>query len=128
MTPDPISSLMPLVSRDRRVVDAANPRPTRSCAEGGETRRRVTLGEGLMSTDPQSVDVLALDEALTRLAVLDPEQARIPSSSGAQSIARFSQARAMAHWRLTVAGKVATTSAVSSAAEGAVPRRVGSSS
>jgi RNA polymerase sigma factor (TIGR02999 family) len=38
---------------------------------------RVTLDESLVSAEPPGVDVLALDEALTRLAALDPEQARI---------------------------------------------------
>ena len=49
----------------------------RKAAKRGGAPNRVTLDEGLVSTEPRGVDVLALDEALTRLAALDPEQARI---------------------------------------------------
>jgi RNA polymerase sigma factor (TIGR02999 family) len=38
---------------------------------------RITLDERLLADPGQSIDVLALDEALTRLASLDPDQARI---------------------------------------------------
>ena len=38
---------------------------------------RVTLGEDVAVTDTREVDVLAVDEALSRLAVLDPQQARV---------------------------------------------------
>jgi RNA polymerase sigma factor (TIGR02999 family) len=38
---------------------------------------RVTLADNLAVTEPQEIDVLAVDEALTRLAALDPQQARI---------------------------------------------------
>jgi RNA polymerase sigma factor (TIGR02999 family) len=128
MTPDPISSLMPLVYDELRRIAAgyirrerpgqtlqatalvneafvrlASEQPrsfvnrqhflaiaalsmrqilvqrarARKAAKRGGAPQRVTLGEGLVLTDPRSIDVLALDEALTRLAVLDPEQARI---------------------------------------------------
>jgi RNA polymerase sigma factor (TIGR02999 family) len=40
-------------------------------------KARITLDEGLLGGAEQSVDLLALDEALERLAALDPEQARI---------------------------------------------------
>ena len=49
----------------------------RKAAKRGGAPNRVTLDEGLVSTEPRGVDVLALDEALTRLAALDSEQARI---------------------------------------------------
>lgn len=49
----------------------------RKAAKRGGAPHRVTLGEGLIALQPPDVDVLALDEALTRLAALDPEQARI---------------------------------------------------
>ena len=49
----------------------------RKAAKRGGAPDRVTLDESLMATEPPGVDVLALDEALTRLAALDPEQARI---------------------------------------------------
>jgi RNA polymerase sigma factor (TIGR02999 family) len=38
---------------------------------------RVTLADNVAVTEPQEIDVLAVDEALTRLAALDPQQARI---------------------------------------------------
>jgi RNA polymerase sigma-70 factor, ECF subfamily len=40
-------------------------------------KARVTLDEALVHGGEQSVDLLALDSALERLAALDPEQARI---------------------------------------------------
>ena len=40
-------------------------------------KARVTLDEALVRGGEQSVDLLALDSALERLAALDPEQARI---------------------------------------------------
>ena len=43
---------------------------------GGE-RQRVTLDEALVRGGEQSVDLIALDQALDRLAALDPEQARL---------------------------------------------------
>ena len=49
----------------------------RKAAKRGGEPRRVTLDEGLVSAAAPDVDMLALDEALTRLAALDPEQARI---------------------------------------------------
>jgi len=49
----------------------------RKAAKRGGAPDRVTLDEGLVTAEPPGVDVLALDEALTRLAALDPEQARI---------------------------------------------------
>jgi len=38
---------------------------------------RVTLAEDVSAVEPQEVDVLAIDDALTRLAALDPQQARV---------------------------------------------------
>ena len=43
---------------------------------GGE-RQRVTLDEALVRGGERSVDLIALDQALDRLAALDPEQARL---------------------------------------------------
>jgi RNA polymerase sigma factor (TIGR02999 family) len=43
---------------------------------GGE-RHRVTLDEGLVAGGERSIDLLALDQALDRLAALDPAQARL---------------------------------------------------
>jgi len=49
----------------------------RKAAKRGGAPERVTLDERHALAEPPGVDVLALDEALTRLATLDPEQARI---------------------------------------------------
>jgi RNA polymerase sigma factor (TIGR02999 family) len=38
---------------------------------------RITLAEDLASTEPREVDVLAVDGALSRLALLDAQQARV---------------------------------------------------
>ena len=51
----------------------------RKAAKRGGAPHRVTLDDRNIDQahSPADVDVLALDEALTKLAVLDPEQARI---------------------------------------------------
>ena len=49
----------------------------RKAAKRGGAPERVTLDERLMLDEPPNIDVLALDEALTRLAALDAELARI---------------------------------------------------
>src|SRR6478672_11615505 len=49
----------------------------RKAAKRGGAPERVTLDEGLILREAPSIDVLALDEALNRLAVLDSELARI---------------------------------------------------
>ncbi len=38
---------------------------------------RITLAEDVASAEPGEVDVLAVDDALSRLAALDPQQARV---------------------------------------------------
>ena len=49
----------------------------RNAQKRGGPRARVTLDEGLMAGGERSIDLVALDEALERLAALDPEQARL---------------------------------------------------
>ena len=49
----------------------------RGAAKRGGDRPRVTLDEGLVAGHDRSIDLLALDEALERLATMDPEQARL---------------------------------------------------
>jgi len=51
----------------------------RHAAKRGGAPQRITLDDSHLAADkgPGDIDVLALDEALTRLAALDPEQARI---------------------------------------------------
>lgn len=55
------------------LVDHARTRLARK-RDGG---LRVTLAEDLAIAEPRQVDVLAVDEALTRLAALDAQQARV---------------------------------------------------
>ena len=43
---------------------------------GGE-RQRITLDERLVPGSERSIDLIALDEALERLAAMDPDQARL---------------------------------------------------
>jgi RNA polymerase sigma factor (TIGR02999 family) len=49
----------------------------RRAAKRGGAPQRVTLGEAHGGSAEPEIDVLALDEALSRLEALDPEQARI---------------------------------------------------
>lgn len=58
----------------RILVDHARTRRARK--RGGE-RGRVTLDEGLKTDDRPVVDLVALDDALERLACIDPGQAQI---------------------------------------------------
>ena len=43
----------------------------------GDGARRISLDDALVLTDMPNVDLLALDEVLSRLAVLDPQQSRV---------------------------------------------------
>ncbi len=49
----------------------------RGAAKRGGARQRITLDEGLVAGGDRSIDLIALDEALQRLAELDPDQARL---------------------------------------------------
>jgi RNA polymerase sigma factor (TIGR02999 family) len=51
----------------------------RDAAKRGGRQVQVTLDEGLLAADPaaSAIDVIAIDRALTRLATLDAQQARI---------------------------------------------------
>ena len=49
----------------------------RDAQKRGGGRARVTLDEGLLAGDAQAVDLLAVDEALIRLASIDARQARL---------------------------------------------------
>jgi RNA polymerase sigma factor (TIGR02999 family) len=40
-------------------------------------KRNITLGEGMLASDPREVDLIALDAALDQLAAADPRQARM---------------------------------------------------
>jgi RNA polymerase sigma factor (TIGR02999 family) len=51
---------------------------TRHAAKRGRAPRQLTLGAAGAAADPEpAVDVLALDEVLTRLAAMDPEKGRL---------------------------------------------------
>jgi RNA polymerase sigma factor (TIGR02999 family) len=49
----------------------------RGALKRGGAQPRVTLDEALVAGGEQSIDLLALDRALEKLATLDPEQARL---------------------------------------------------
>lgn len=49
----------------------------RGAQKRGGARARVTLDEALVAGGERSIDLVALDEALQRLAAFDPEQARL---------------------------------------------------
>jgi RNA polymerase sigma-70 factor (ECF subfamily) len=49
----------------------------RHAQKRGGQRARATLDDALMAGGERSIDLLALDEALERLAAMDPEQARL---------------------------------------------------
>jgi RNA polymerase sigma-70 factor, ECF subfamily len=49
----------------------------RRAAKRGGAPQRVTLDDALLAGEGASVDILALDEALTRLAEIDPTQAKV---------------------------------------------------
>jgi RNA polymerase sigma factor (TIGR02999 family) len=51
-------------------------RARRAAKRGGQPEQ-VTLDDALLADAGASIDVLAIDEALTRLAALDPQQAKI---------------------------------------------------
>jgi len=56
------------------LVDRAR---ARAAAKRGGSRIRITLDEAVAAGSGAAIELLALDEALTRLAEFDPEQARI---------------------------------------------------
>lgn len=58
----------------RILVDHAR---AHAAGKRGDPARRVSLDEALVLTDMPNVDLLALDEVLTRLAALDPQQSRV---------------------------------------------------
>jgi RNA polymerase sigma factor (TIGR02999 family) len=64
------------ISMRRLLVERAR---ARGAAKRGGAKVQVTLDERLLvdDRDPDGVDLIALDRALTRLAELDPQQARI---------------------------------------------------
>lgn len=49
----------------------------RGAQKRGGARQRVTLDDALVAGGERSIDLIALDQALERLAVLDPEQGRL---------------------------------------------------
>jgi RNA polymerase sigma factor (TIGR02999 family) len=59
----------------RRVL--VNHAKARGAAKRGGGRLRLTLDESAAQDVPRDIDLVALDEALIRLAALDPEQARL---------------------------------------------------
>jgi RNA polymerase sigma factor (TIGR02999 family) len=58
----------------RILVDHAR---SRSAAKRGDGACRVTLDEGLVAQEQRDLDVVALDDALTNLGKIDPQQGKI---------------------------------------------------
>src|SRR5689334_15791586 len=58
----------------RILIDHAR---TRRRIKRGGVQHAVTLDEGMLAEQARSIDVMALDQALTRLAAIDPRQARV---------------------------------------------------
>jgi RNA polymerase sigma-70 factor, ECF subfamily len=58
----------------RILVDHAR---NRTAQKRGGRQTRVTLDEALASSGPRSLDLIALDDALSELARLDPQQSRV---------------------------------------------------
>lgn len=67
---------MGIAARSMRQILVERARARDATKRGGE-RRRVTLDESVAAGGPRDVDLLALDEALERLAARDPQHARI---------------------------------------------------
>jgi len=59
----------------RILIDHARRRASRR--RGGAAARRVPLDSGVLAAPTPSIDVLVLDEALSRLAAVSPRQARV---------------------------------------------------
>ncbi len=49
----------------------------RDAQKRGGDRARVTLDEGLVAEEQRSIDLLAVDEALNKLATIDPQRAKL---------------------------------------------------
>lgn len=70
------AELLSLAARAMRQVLVDHARGRGRTKRGGE-RLRVTLSEDLAPKSPLIVDALALDQALSRLELVDPQQARL---------------------------------------------------
>ena len=68
--------VLALAARAMRQVLVDHARAHRRDKRGGAGRLRVTLAEGMTAAEPDW-DVIALDQALDRLAQLDPQQVKI---------------------------------------------------
>ena len=68
--------LLGIAARSMRQILVEHARARDAAKRGGE-RRRITLDEGIAAGPPLDVDLLALDEALERLAARDEQHARI---------------------------------------------------
>jgi len=65
-----------IAARAMRQILVEHARARDADKRGGE-RRRITLDEGLATGEPADVDMMALDQALERLAAHDADQARL---------------------------------------------------
>jgi RNA polymerase sigma factor (TIGR02999 family) len=65
-----------IAANSMRQILVERARARKAAKRGGE-QIRITLDEAVAAGGEREIDLLALDEALTRLAVIDPEEARI---------------------------------------------------
>lgn len=70
------SHFLAIAARSMRQILVERAR-ARGARKRGGGRRQVTLDEGVAAGRPRAVELLALDEALERLHVIDPAQAQI---------------------------------------------------
>lgn len=66
-----------IAAREMRRVLVDHARKRGSQKRGGDEWQRVTLNEERVSNDSEAVDILAVQEALEKLAVLDPRKAKL---------------------------------------------------
>lgn len=65
-----------IAANSMRQILVERARARKAAKRGGE-QIRITLDEAVAAGGEREIDLMALDEALTRLAVIDPEAARI---------------------------------------------------
>lgn len=70
------AELLGLAARAMRQILVEHAR-SRNASKRGGNPIRVTLGDGLVDPTPSTFDMVVLDQALTRLGEVDPQQVRI---------------------------------------------------
>jgi RNA polymerase sigma factor (TIGR02999 family) len=77
VSPENRAHFFAIAGRSMRQILVDHARRRLAGKRGGELQQRVDLVDGVALTEQQSIEVLALHEALERLQKLDPRQARI---------------------------------------------------